>query len=149
MDSITTDALVDLLVAHWHARVEDLPRYLQTQFHYRLERPVSFDRLVIHQIADGDIATRSIGRDGLSKWVYEAGRLHPVPLDHAWQGMYKTDQADELFLAPVFVFFSDGHQLLLSERFGPSLTHRLLGDIRSEANKLVVGWTTIWCSTTR
>jgi len=147
MDPITTVALVDLLVAHWHARVADLPKYLHAQFHYRLERPVSFNRLVIHQIADGDIATRSIGRDGLGKWVYEGGRLESVPLDHAWREMYKLDQADELFLAPVFVFFAHGHQLLLSERFGPSLTHRLLGDIRSEANKLVVGWTTIWCST--
>jgi hypothetical protein len=61
--------------------------------------------------------------------------------------MYKTDQADELFLSPVFIFFFDGHQVLLSERFGPRLIHRLLGDIRGEANKFVIDWSTVWCST--
>jgi hypothetical protein len=147
VEAISTDAVVDHLVARWHSRIADFPSYLQAQFNFRLKRSPSFDRLVIFQMADGDMATRNLGRDALKKWEYEGDCLHSVPVNHTWQDMYKTDQADELYIAPVFLFFQYGHQLLLSERFGPSLFHRLLGDIRSEGNQLVVDWATIWCST--
>ena len=147
MELISTDTVVGILISHWQDRVAETPSYLQAQFHRRHERSPTLDRLVIMQMADGNITTQVIGRDALRKWVYEGERLHAVPLDHAWQEMYKTDQADELYLTPVFLFYHDSHQLLLSERFGPNFTHRLSGHLRREGNHFVVEWTTVWCST--
>ncbi len=147
MEPITSDAVVSLIISHWRGRLAEFPSYLQTQFHYSLKSSPVSDRLVIFQMADGDMATQNMGRNALRKWVYEGDCLHPVPFGHAWQETYQTDRADELYLTPVFVFFFDDHQLLLSERFGPTLTHRLSGRLRDEGNQLVVDWTTVWCST--
>lgn len=145
MDPIPIDALLQLLIARWHDRVADLPAYLWQQFGFRAEH--ACDRLILVRMADGNLASRNIGRDAHSRWEHAAGRLRQVPLDHEWRTTYDTDPSGELYLTHSFLFFVDGGSVLLSERFGPNLIHRVIGEVRPFGGRMGVDWKTVWCTT--
>ncbi len=81
----------------------------------------------------------------LRKWVLRAGVLQLVPLDYAYDEMYLQNQNGETYLSPSFLFCLEGDDVLLSERYGPNLKHRIRGRIRADG-KPSIDWTSVWRS---
>ena len=147
MESITSDAVAFEIVTYWKNVTKDFQTYLQIQFHYNLDRTPAFEAVHIIQTTDGDIANQCLGQVGLRKWEYSRGDLRIVAVNHAWNEMYIADPPGDFFTIPTYVFYFDGSKILLSERLGPRLIHRLLGIVHTTGGQLVVDWDTINCST--
>jgi hypothetical protein len=96
-------------------------------------------------MADGNVASGDIGGKYSRKWVLREGVLRLVPLDYAYDEMYVQDQNGETYVSPSFLFCVEGDEVLLSERYGPSLKHRLRGRIQS-GRQSQIEWTSIWKS---
>ncbi len=145
-DAPDTEIVLQALVAMWLARLPRLREYLQSQFGYSLDRPYGCKRLIIAMMADGDMKTNNIGGLYSSKWVLVDTSLEAVSLDFAYKEMYDTDQSGDLYVSPSFLFYLEGNEVLLSERYGPGLKHRLRGRVVSPAPSPTIEWTTIWSS---
>ena len=137
------DFVLRNLVDLWTARLPALADYLQATFCFTPVRPLEVSRLFIAQMADGDVATGNIGGLFSRKWVLRGDVLESVALDYDYDKMYDTDQADEIYLSPSFLYCYQGDAVLLSERYGPGLKHRLRGQIVN-IGQPSIEWVTLW-----
>jgi hypothetical protein len=142
---MNTEWVLEHLLKRWVDRETHLGQFLQDQFGYSLTRPHRFRRLFIAQTSDGDVENNLPGGRFSSKWVFEHGSLRAVPLDYAHREMVETDEFDELFDSPSFLFYPDNGVILLSERYGPRLRWRLRGRISVRESSPTIDWTTVWC----
>jgi hypothetical protein len=140
-----TDIVLQTLVDLWVERLPSLAHHLQDTFGYSHPSSFTVDRLFIAQMADGNVASGDIGGKYSRKWVLREGVLRLVPLDYAYDEMYVQDQNGETYVSPSFLFCVEGDEVLLSERYGPSLKHRLRGRIQS-GRQSQIEWTSIWKS---
>src|SRR5262245_57134049 len=86
----------------------------------------------------------NLGRVAAAAWVVEGGVAVPVPVNHEWERMYATDPSDTFYLRPSYLFYRDGGEVLLSERYGPRMTHRSCGRVSSAGGAWQMEWTTRW-----
>ncbi len=140
-----SDIVLDAFVAEWRVRLPKLAEYLNEQFGYVMTHPLSVERLVICEQADGTVMPENIGGRFRRKWVVTEGSVREVSLDFAWREMYDTDDSGVIYVAPSFLFCCQDDLVLLSERYGSGLTHRLRGriiDARTQTQR--IEWTTLW-----
>lgn len=142
--STNTVLVLHNLVEQWAARLPVLGAYLEATFSYRPVEPIKVKRLFIAEMADGDVMNGNIGGLYAMKWVLKGGILEPVSLDYAYDEMYETDQTESLYLSPSYLFCHQDDVVLLSERYGPSLKHRLRGRLVSIDKQPTIQWETIW-----
>ncbi len=136
-----------IVLSLWFTRRSNMAEYLHTQFGYELESEQEFTRLIIAQTTDGNLDTNNIGGQFAAKWVVDADTLTAVDVNYAWNEMYNTDGTDSYYMTPSFLFCFDGDEILVSERYGPLLKHRIRGKCLGEsAGAPKVEWRTIWCS---
>lgn len=143
---MNTYFVIHNLVDLWKERLPCLHDYLQATFGYSPVEPLEVTRLFLAQMADGDITTDNMGGVYSLKWVFSRGVLQAVPLDFAYDEMYETDPTGNLYLSPSFLFCHQEDVVLLSERYGPSLKHRVRGHLVNHGKKATIEWKTIWRS---
>ena len=144
--SRASDIVLATLVAEWNARLPRLAEHLNEQFGYVVTHPLAIERLFICEQADGTLIPENIGSRFLRKWVVKGDDVREVPLDFAWKEMYDTDNSGGIFVSPSFLYCCQDDLVLLSERYGGNLTHRLRGKIVDNGMQPVIQWTTSWKS---
>ena len=144
MSNPTSDIVLAMLVAEWQVRLPRLGEYLNEQFGYVVTHPLAVERLIICEQADGTVIPENIGGRFLRKWIVLGGSVRVVPLDFAWKEMYDTDDSGAIFVSPSFLFCCQDDLVLLSERYGGGLRHRLRGRVIDDGFQRGVEWTTLW-----
>jgi len=137
------DVATALIIRHWRQRLAGLPEYLRATFAVELSGFMpSALRLV--RMRDGSIRPENIGREAAAVWIVEGGEARAVPFGHEWERTWDTEPSDVFYLRPSYLFYRDGCEVLLSERYGPSVAHRSLGRISQVGGVWEVEWATCW-----
>lgn len=139
-----SDLVLESLVGMWNARFPMLADYLLTNFGYRSTLSLPISRLFIAQMADADVAAGNIGGLYLRKWVLRDGILDRVAINYDFDKMYETDPTDTIYLSSSFLYCHQGDSVLLSERYGPGLIHRLRGHVIKSGPQPIIEWVTLW-----
>ena len=143
MKNPTTDIVLATVIADWHVRLPRLAEHLTEQFGYVVTHPMAVERLIICEQADGTVIPENIGHLFLRKWVV-LGRSDPreVSVGFSQKEMYDTDDSGVIYVSPSFLFCCQDDMVLLSERYGCGLKHRLRGRVVDDG----IQWTTLWKS---
>ncbi|MGL6075871.1 MAG: hypothetical protein ACRC8S_17075 [Fimbriiglobus sp.] len=136
--------IIELLAERWRTRCRDLDGYLRATFGVSAP-PMIPERLFLSQMVDGTIHPENIGHDFAAVWLVERDTVREVPLNFEWRTRWDTDESDCYYLMHSYSFVSEGDELLLSERYGPGLTHRFRGRL-SIGPPLSAEWVTCWHS---
>lgn len=136
--------VVELLAERWRARCRELDSYLRSTFGVPAPTLIPA-RLHLSQMADGTVRPAKIGHMFAAVWVVEASEIQEVPLDFEWRTRWNTDETDHYYLMHAYSFVAEGGELLLSERYGPELTHRSRGRF-VPGPPLTAEWVTLWHS---
>jgi hypothetical protein len=133
------------LAAMWNRILPNAGEYLHRQFGFPLAPVHRFLRLFICQMSDANVSTNDMGGMYARKWVMANDSLDEVALDFAYNEMYDTDESDNVFASPSYLFGYDSSGVLLSERYGPQLILRRRGKIIADSEPLEIEWQTLWC----
>ena len=142
-----TNLVLSNLLTLWTARLDELPNYLNANFSYSIGSFPTIKRLFIAEMSNGDVLKDNIGSEYAHKWLIVASSLVSVSLDYAYDEMYETNASGEVYLSPSYLFCHQGNVVLLSERYGPSLKHRLRGTIIPNGEQCTIEWISLWRST--
>lgn len=145
---IDTSLVLRNLTDLWMERLPRLAEHITLTFGVVIPALSHLNRLFMAH-TDGDVPTRNIGGRWSQKWLLENGILEEVALNYEYAEMYQTDSSDEVYITPSFLFCFDNTTVLLSERYGPHLTHRLIGRLSHTNAMSGFEWETVWKSASR
>lgn len=138
---------LSVVVALWNSRVARLGDYLTQELDFAGVVPTEPLTVVIAEMQGADVPLGGLGSTVVNKWIYSLSMDSPreVPLNYAYNTWYDTYPDGRLFKTPSFLFSAWHDTLIVSERWGPTLVHRLSGSLDRTSNTLAIQWTTRWC----
>jgi hypothetical protein len=137
---------LSIVVALWNSRVATLGTYLKLDLDFAGVLPTEPLTVIIAEMQGPDVPLGGLGSTVVNKWVYSSSMPSPceVPLNYAYNTWYDTYPDGRLFKTPSFLFSAWQDTLVVSERWGPSLVHRLSGSIDRKTETPAIRWTTRW-----